>query len=47
MSVPLSLDLRRRADPARAADELALLRPGRLAVVGQQVKYALQSFRFE
>ena len=45
--VSLSSDLRRRADPACAADELALLRPGRHAVIGQQVEYALQSFRLE
>src|SRR5580704_15267768 len=37
-----SFDLRRRADPARAPDELALLWSRRLAVIGQQVEHALQ-----
>jgi hypothetical protein len=47
-SPDLSLsDLGCRADPAGASHKLALLRPCRHAVVGQQVKYALQSFRLE
>jgi hypothetical protein len=42
-----SSDLGRRTNPAGASHELSLLRPGRNAVVAQQVKYALQSFRLE
>src|SRR5271166_6158730 len=43
----LSLNSRQGADPAGAAHELTLLRAGGLAVVCQQVKNALQIFRFE
>src|SRR5579863_348733 len=47
LSVGLSSDFGRSADPTRASDEFALLRAGGLASVGEQVEHALQSFRLE
>jgi hypothetical protein len=47
MSVSLSPDIRSRTDPACAADELALLRAGCQAGIGQQVQDALQGLCLE
>jgi hypothetical protein len=47
MVVAISSNTGKRADPASAAHKFALLWAGGLAVIGEQVKNALQVLRLE